>query len=1104
MVKQAKRKAFAALDEGQSSMEAQLALAKKASKPIGGCVKCDLCGQTSKDCRERNRHTKSPTTQEQKPLVLEERKWAAFTPAKSANDSTTPIGTQCYRCFQAWQKGFLWMEWSEVCACYHDSAHPLSKTVELVLEKMEDPSKYPEVVSAAVGTKRTMEIEVSRTFSICSERELKNKTGKTFVPKSLTNGLPVVQVPAEKGGTETCFLFRHPEHDLRECKVKMLMDATLSNTSLGSDESLWEGQAEKLWEATLKGSCADIGLSTVLQRETKLPTFTQWMGEKINENTMEGAVETAAASVPTAPQPTTTTTTTTSPTPKQLALTDGTGSDAGNDVEFIAPVVGPAAGAQPLRRAPSMSGSSFLTPPSIKKKGTLTFPRSSQARSSGAGQASIAALPSAGAASEGNYLGTNVWNSNIKELYPQTRKMYGCITSLAKNCVITQWFCAHQTTKALTTHHSHQTLGFESLAIWKERLDPMKVLTNQYDGRSVTGLERAVKKREQEDDKGMETVLQKNFLRLVHVCQRLHCTDLQKVPDDDLNSMLQALQNESQGLPRGMQVQLLLRRSTKLLEKHEYSDLLACINPFTQPGPFDPFSPCVSGVEGSTREQRMSTFKEMIVEKLLIDLIKKGAPGSKETNVVATMVLSMLDEIDPIELDDAAIPDYNELTTLCRALICLVEDSSDLKYQLWVKSCVKFMRGRCVGSERAHGQNHPGHYDFDMYTLRGSGVLEGIGLQQLGVVKTLACNLDGCKGLHVVVKELHIFKASIKPSHVLPLEVALKQTSLAFKQQIVEGAIEIDPKSRHELAMALLPSLHELSILCPDDESILVAVGSMEEYMAGLLAASLHDQVLRMSKKLLDALHKVPEESTVVTDVVAEMAALLSDNQGTQNTAPDEHMSTVERAWDKLVQFFASAICVSERVHSEECIKQIFQCVACLPTFTGFMSAETKAMVGGLDAAIHLDEKYRAYLPKAELTAEEVIAQDAHGSHLMALKRGLNTVQAAEQQLMSTYLQNKPDLFKAWAQILQWKEKAVELFSTGYAKLEHEASARLLTQLSNLDSVKGGLADGEAWTERLKPEQTWAEVSPKFMNGEVMTVAPSKLKSAMASCTEAT
>eukprot|EP00971_Amphidinium_carterae_P296705 5894053-Amphidinium_carterae.4 len=232
--------------------------------------------------------------------------------------------------------------------------------------------------------------------------------------------------------------------------------------------------------------------------------------------------------------------------------------------------------------------------------------------------------------------------------------------------------------------------AMDQLSLWKGRLDPYKVLLNDYDGRSVTGLDRAVKRNDEGSENKLESALLKNFFKLVQVCQKVSTADLQKTSEDDLNNWLQALRNEGQALPYTIQSQLLYRRSMQLLAEKKYPQLLTCINAFTETTTFDPFCPCLSGVESSNVEQRLSTFREMVVEKLLLSLIKKGAAGASEVCTVAKLVMGLLAQVDLVALDDAAHKEYREQRVVWRTLIALAEDSPELDYQV-------FARGRAKG-----------------------------------------------------------------------------------------------------------------------------------------------------------------------------------------------------------------------------------------------------------------------------------------------------------------------------------------------------------------------------------------------------------------------
>eukprot|EP00971_Amphidinium_carterae_P322746 6414767-Amphidinium_carterae.1 len=86
----------------------------------------------------------------------------------------------------------------------------------------------------------------------------------------------------------------------------------------------------------------------------------------------------------------------------------------------------------------------------------------------------------------------------------------------------------------------------------------------------------------------------------------------------------------------------------------------------------------------------------MVVEKLLLSLIKKGAAGASEVCTVAKLVMGLLAQVDLVALDEAAHKEYREQRVVWRALIALAEDSPELEYQVLECQPKNMLKGHWV------------------------------------------------------------------------------------------------------------------------------------------------------------------------------------------------------------------------------------------------------------------------------------------------------------------------------------------------------------------------------------------------------------------------
>eukprot|EP00971_Amphidinium_carterae_P296706 5894053-Amphidinium_carterae.5 len=286
-------------------------------------------------------------------------------------------------------------------------------------------------------------------------------------------------------------------------------------------------------------------------------------------------------------------------------------------------------------------------------------------------------------------------------------------------------------------------------------------------------------------------------------------------------------------------------------------------------------------------------------------------------------------------------------------------------------------------------------------------------MEHMARLQDLACTLPGCKILHESVKELHQFKAALKGSHVQPLEQRLKGVALDFHSTIL--ALGDDPENQHNMATIIQPTLHELSILCPDDSTLYEAVNTMGKYMTSIKTASIHKQATHLCDELVAALSKNPEDVQRATTALASLSKLVNENSCSQSTMSEEKMQKLERAWEKMLPFMASQQFIDEPTLPEEVIKQLVQCICTLPSFGGFGVADSRAIAAAFEAAYVCDQKFRAYKPDSSMTKVDMIAKDSQKSQLKGLKRALSAVASTEQKLKAASVPLANDVWSAWA-----------------------------------------------------------------------------------------
>ena len=144
-------------------------------------------------------------------------------------------------------------------------------------------AQEPPIKAAGVFETKKVQIEVAKVYHIATEAEIKKKTKVAKLGRAVLERVPFLKLPSETGAAaEKAYCFRHPDHQLREARVKIIMEANLHSTTLEQDKSYWSEQPQHAFEAALAASGEESGLSNLMDKEQYLHTWDQFCTAKLN------------------------------------------------------------------------------------------------------------------------------------------------------------------------------------------------------------------------------------------------------------------------------------------------------------------------------------------------------------------------------------------------------------------------------------------------------------------------------------------------------------------------------------------------------------------------------------------------------------------------------------------------------------------------------------------------------------------------------------------------------------------------------------------------------------------------------------------------------
>eukprot|EP00971_Amphidinium_carterae_P351859 6492309-Amphidinium_carterae.3 len=193
-------------------------------------------------------------------------KWALMKRGRTPDDDPVALEDKCELCFRTWQGGFSWLTWEQLLQETGKDDSVIANGWQVARERFkrdEGPMQGPGVFEM-----KGYQLELSKTFQVCTEKDLKKETGKQRLAEHVLKGLTPVLLPTQDGDMEQHYVFAHPQGQMKELKVKVLMECKLSSTALATDGQWWQGQAKNMFQETIKKQGGDSGIVHLLPQKT--------------------------------------------------------------------------------------------------------------------------------------------------------------------------------------------------------------------------------------------------------------------------------------------------------------------------------------------------------------------------------------------------------------------------------------------------------------------------------------------------------------------------------------------------------------------------------------------------------------------------------------------------------------------------------------------------------------------------------------------------------------------------------------------------------------------------------------------------------------------
>eukprot|EP00971_Amphidinium_carterae_P345191 6486014-Amphidinium_carterae.2 len=200
---------------------------------------------------------------------LEDVAWA-FRKANQKTGAECAQGDGCETCYQAWSLHFNHLDWTTFCGRANDEADVIKDAIDEAKKHTMQPNLPKRWKPQFVNHQHSCIVEISRVFQVLSMGELKKTLKVQRVAKDIIANVPAISVMSESGEPETLYLFKHPDHEFRQCHLKLQDSQALQTEHLNQAQQSWSMQASDTFQHKCHTSLETSGMHTVINKNTLL------------------------------------------------------------------------------------------------------------------------------------------------------------------------------------------------------------------------------------------------------------------------------------------------------------------------------------------------------------------------------------------------------------------------------------------------------------------------------------------------------------------------------------------------------------------------------------------------------------------------------------------------------------------------------------------------------------------------------------------------------------------------------------------------------------------------------------------------------------------
>ena len=208
-----------------------------------------------------------------------------------------------------------------------------------------------------------------------------------------------------------------------------------------------------------------------------------------------------------------------------------------------------------------------------------------------------------------------------------------------------------------------------------------KVLEKKVDGRTLDALKRRCHKIGEKSPSSPELPLFKNYVKLVDCAVKLReSVSGALLEEDELQKLLVIMMDENVELPLNIKAALVTRRCKMLLDLQELPTLMGVISPF-HACEWNPLDPRAAAISKQNQSTLLETYTQVAFIDVLQPMLQSGSTQAQQTLKLCKHCINFFQEVDPIDLDEAAALCLSESLEVWRAIAGILDDKLDITVQ---------------------------------------------------------------------------------------------------------------------------------------------------------------------------------------------------------------------------------------------------------------------------------------------------------------------------------------------------------------------------------------------------------------------------------------